>query len=653
MRINRIEITNFRQYQSLKLSFPKNGSHDLHIICADNGVGKTNILNAITWCLYDEEPHLGNVSTSLPRLNLDAKRKAASENKDKEEIIVTICAEDNDDKLQFERKQEWIISDNDVFDRKSEFTVVVATKGLDAIRKEGEEAIDYVEKYMPKKIKQYFYFDGEQLDSYFISDDSTKIKQTIHAISQVDVVTTVKGRLQTVIGQKNAEAGKKKPQIDSINKKISELTVTFNDVERQYEEIKKQINDSRRIIQENSEYLSGQENLPELESEYQELLKRKESLANKKQDFEKRLFAFIREMKVCLTFYPAAKETLNIIDEKRASNALPPDIDKKLLQKILVTHKCSICGHDLSEEETQSIRNMLEKIKVSSNTSNLLMLIRNELERIVRKAENDYCKIKENLINEQREIEKNAKDCEEKLQETDEQIRKFSNKHQIILWHNERKAHQDLLNTNLLKLGGFENQLKELKKQISLEEEKLTKEFAKEKQLEKLKLERDFLLKSAQIVESIETEMMGEVKEKMQERTKKYFLDLIWKKNVYTQIKLDEKYQLDLIHKDGYSCVGSCSAAERSLLALAFTLALHEVSGFSALLFIDTPVARVTSQNRENFANVLNEVSKNKQLIMTFTPDEYSENVRKVFEPIAATSVHLTMNSDNEITYLK
>lgn len=71
----------------------------------------------------------------------------------------------------------------------------------------------------------------------------------------------------------------------------------------------------------------------------------------------------------------------------------------------------------------------------------------------------------------------------------------------------------------------------------------------------------------------------------------------------YERIRLNDKYQLDLFHIDGYSCVGSCGAAERSLLALSFTLALQEVSGFNSLLFIDISVARVSDLNRINFAN--------------------------------------------------
>lgn len=647
MRINAIEITNFRQYKELKLNFPKHGSNDLHVICADNGVGKTNILNAITWCLYGDEPHLGNASISLPRLNLDARRTAVANGKEKETVSVKIFIEDESEKIQFERRQEFLVEKD--FELQDELMAIVTVNGMDAVKKEGEEAVEYVEKYMPSRIRQYFYFDGEQLDSYFISDDSSKIKETIHAISQVDVVTTVKERLQAIITQKNTEAGKKQPQIEAINKKILDLENELSNVDNQLREISNQILNSDFIIKANGEQLMGQENLPELEIKYQSLQKQQKSLFSKKQDLEKKIFAFVREMKVCLTFYPAAKETLDIIEEKQANNALPPDIDKELLQKILISHKCSICGHDLTEDETQTIRELLNKIQVSSLTSNLLMLIKNELVRIVQKAE-DYLKNKNLLLTEHNELEQSIQSCEQSLQEIDDQIRKFSDKEKVIQLHNERKAHQELRDLNLQRQGSLQIQKEQIESNIHAEEEKRTKEFAKEKQLKQLKAERDFLITSKSIVASIEDEMMTEVKDKMQERTKDFFLDLIWKEDIYTQVKLDEKYQLDLIHKDGYSCVGSCSAAERSLLALAFTLALHEVSGFNALLFIDTPVARVTSQNRSNFARVLERVSKNKQLIMTFTPDEYSENIKKVFEPIAATSARLKMNSENEIT---
>ena len=104
----------------------------------------------------------------------------------------------------------------------------------------------------------------------------------------------------------------------------------------------------------------------------------------------------------------------------------------------------------------------------------------------------------------------------------------------------------------------------------------------------------------------IENEMMSEVKDKMQVETMNIFEKLDWKTKTFSHIELDDSYNLELFDKYGYPMVGSCSAAERALLALSFTLALQKVSGYDSTLFIDTPVGRVDLSNRANFAEVLN-----------------------------------------------
>ncbi|HAM14727.1 MAG TPA: hypothetical protein DCP91_02455 [Eggerthellaceae bacterium] len=91
-------------------------------------------------------------------------------------------------------------------------------------------------------------------------------------------------------------------------------------------------------------------------------------------------------------------------------------------------------------------------------------------------------------------------------------------------------------------------------------------------------------------------------------------------------VELGKTYQLALYDKTGFSCAGACFAVERALLALSFTLAMHEVSGFESPLFVDTPIARALGENRANFAQILAQVSKGKQLILTFTPDELRDH---------------------------
>ena len=88
---------------------------------------------------------------------------------------------------------------------------------------------------------------------------------------------------------------------------------------------------------------------------------------------------------------------------------------------------------------------------------------------------------------------------------------------------------------------------------------------------------------------------------------------------------------------------GSLSATEQMALAYAFTLAIHSASGKNCPLVIDSPLGRVSDENRENMAKALKEVSKEKQIIMLFTPDEYSEAVSPIpapWRPAAAAGRH-------------
>lgn len=651
MRFTSIEIKNFRQYKSLELNFPKRTDHDLHIIIADNGIGKTNILNAITWCLYGEEPHLGNSSKSLPKVNLAALQEASDNGDLKIDVTVSIHAEDDGNQIIFIRKASFSVETE--FESKSELTVLHNDGSGDILESE-EKASEYVEKYMPKRIQEYFYFDGEQLDNYFMDDDNNKIRETIHNISQVDVVTRVKQRLSEVAASLKVNAGKKRPDIKALNQDIAKIDSQLKQVTDTISELDRQILLSQQIIRKNSEYLKGSEDIPGLEQRYNELVQQHSDLEAKVSSCYNQLYAFIRNAKIALSFYPYAQNTLTLISEKEKAHALPPDIDKKTLIQLLQNPdgRCTVCNQPLSIHARKYIEDLIGKIQVSSETSNILMRIRSELERVI-EAGDTYPKTKEQLLNNLKDVENALELCDKELAEKDAAIQKVSDTEQVIKWHTERQQHQELLEKNKNMRAVASYQLDELQKNREQIEKELDKALEKDKEFHHINSLLQLAKNSQQIVTSIESEMMAEVREQMESRTMDYFRKLIWKKDVYDHITLNEKYQLDLIHRNGYSCVGSCSAAERSLLALSFTLALHEVSGFSALLFIDTPVSRVSGENRSNFAKVLKEVSLEKQLIMAFTPDEYSESVSSVFQPISSSSVILKMNATNDITSIK
>ena len=92
----------------------------------------------------------------------------------------------------------------------------------------------------------------------------------------------------------------------------------------------------------------------------------------------------------------------------------------------------------------------------------------------------------------------------------------------------------------------------------------------------------------------------------------------------------------------------SASATEAMALAYAFTLSVHQVSGKNCPLVIDSPLGRVSDENRVRMAKALLNIAKEKQIIMLFTPDEFSKEVSDMYEK-EATIRTLRLSADESV----
>ncbi|MCS7242924.1 AAA family ATPase, partial [Candidatus Caldatribacterium sp.] len=73
MRLSKIVFKNYRQFCDTELVLEEPREYDIHLVIGKNGTGKTNLLNAINWCLYGEEPYLHLNSQRLPISNVAVK----------------------------------------------------------------------------------------------------------------------------------------------------------------------------------------------------------------------------------------------------------------------------------------------------------------------------------------------------------------------------------------------------------------------------------------------------------------------------------------------------------------------------------------------------------------------------------------------------
>ncbi len=96
-------------------------------------------------------------------------------------------------------------------------------------------------------------------------------------------------------------------------------------------------------------------------------------------------------------------------------------------------------------------------------------------------------------------------------------------------------------------------------------------------------------------------------------------------------MEIDDDYSVSICDPDGLVMTASLSATEQMALAYAFILAIHNASGRNCPLVIDSPIGRSSDKNRECIAEALLEISEEKQIIMLFTPDDYTLPVQEMY----------------------
>ncbi len=649
MRFNSINVSNFRQYRKMDISFPKIRETDLHVIVASNGIGKTNMLNAINWCLYGDEPHLGDEDDSLSICNYIALNEARDNGERTACVSVSITTETEQGTIIFTRKVE--VNCHTRFPQPDKFEAKIIDKTGNAEFFENESADEIVNRYLPRKIRQYFFFDGEQLYNYFGKGQATThVKDSIHEIAQINVVTNTKKHLQKIIEEYTKTVSSLNPRVDELRQKLQELREQEEEFKNNIDEINKSIEESEETIAELTQKISGTESVVEDDRKYNENITTIEELEEELKGFYSDLYKFVREYYVLLSLFEINKSTKDYIQSKYDKGSLPPDINIDFIKESLADHKCCLCKSPTTAEVEEYFKNLIKQYDFSTKVSHKLVEIKNDVSRSV-----DLCK----------NYEKEKNEIFEKIRKTNEKIESLTSENETLykrisvcssveeiqLWMKQREEHRRLKDINNKKLGSYEEKLNNLKADIEKYKTDISKATEDDEKCFEIKEYIDFATEALDIVSSIESEIITDVRSKMQSETMNMFEELIWKKNTYGRIELSEDYRLRIYHKiTGESCLGSCSAAERELLALAFTIALHKVSGHDCLLFIDTPVGRVSDINREKFARSLISVSEQKQLILAFTPSEYSEEIRKYFDNSILSSISKFVSPDEEKT---
>ncbi len=656
MRIESIEIKNFRQYRDEKFVFPKKSGHkDIHIIIGENGEGKTNLLNALTWCLYGEELHLGDKNTAIRNINsqyVDELRQKGEKHGDVS-VTVRMSLDEVNSTMDFMRTATYSIMPADAVETSNHITAVRTggSKGAEFVENKDDVQM-WISRYVPREINEYIFFDGELMDQYFRDAQRKNIESGIKDLTQASIIEKAIRNIEIYerqeISPKLAKFGD--AQVELAQRKLGEALQRHQNQQLKVDAISDNVGKLKEQLNDLNDKIKGHDGLKEKMRQLEDVDQQISSLTGQEKRIKEQLIEFVQEYYVYFALYPALKKFYDYIKKQEKAGNLPPKVDRKLVESIRDSKVCSICGSHLDTEHLQYVLSILQKLEVSSATSAELNKASVALRNIFDLMKG-YTRKKNDLLRETTRIKDALVKAEGQRAELEAFLRTIPNTEEISHAIDNRDTCVSQLTSESQRLGREKLYLEQYEREAKAAQEELDKAMKNNSAMDVYSKQMDFCNKSLRILKATKDEILTECRQDMQRETFEIFSRLIWKKDAFTRVNILEDYSFQLLDSYNEQTLGSCSAAERALLALSFTIALQKTSGHDSLLYIDTPLGRVGTNNRINFMQVLLDVASTKQVILSFTPTEYDDNVRAQLEQ--KYSSYCELKFENGITTIK
>jgi DNA sulfur modification protein DndD len=627
-------LKDFRQYRNVKITFARGPNENFTIIQGANGAGKTNIMNALTWCLFGEEYHMDSRYAGLPIVNAHA----LDDNKNSivEALVEIQFIDDNGKKIQISRSISYREKNGKLIEipgLHAQPKIMFQTDGDWGYASYGEDAQFRINSLIPKAVEEYFFFDGEKMDEYFRKKSGTDIKTAVFDISQLGLFETL---IEHLIKRKSEFVKQTKglsPEVQNIQEELDIHNRSLQTDREQLENFTKKKNDAEALEQDFSKKLqnSSSDHIIGLEQQRVLLTDALTKLEGEIQGLEDERLELLHKAMPVIFSYQALSKTKAIINSRQESNLIPPMYRTIFIRNLLKNGKC-ICYSDISDKDEYSssrrkhVESCLQQGELSEMSSEIIeanVRIQEMIERI-----NDF-------PDEIREVEKKIKSNEEQKQEKNDKINGISEEikqtdiEEIKNWEvQKRKCGEEKDHYNQ-EIGKQLYRMEQRQGRIKFCNIKLKQEVKRQAKYEGLHSLLSFCDESIKCAQDTKDLIMKEVKSQVEKKASEQFLALIWKKNTYQGLKIDDNYNISVPYIDGREALGTLSAGERQVCALSFMAALNSVSGFNIPIIIDTPLARISREPRKNIAENLPNYLSGAQVTLLVTEDEYTKEVQE------------------------
>ncbi|MBO1064437.1 MULTISPECIES: AAA family ATPase [Nostocales] len=636
MKLTSIKLCNFRSFygKTPEITLAGGDVRNTTMIYGSNGAGKTSILNAFTWVLYEK------FSAAFASTEQLVNKRAISESQPSQpvECWVEVGWEHEGNRYRATRGCRVYKNESDVIEAgKTQLKIQVA--GDDGKwyfpLQQAEEIITQI---LPASLHQYFFFDGERIEEIVRSDNKAEISEAIRTFLGVEVIELsikhlkdAKKSLETElkhIGDAETkqllnQQEKQELEIDNINKRQTEINQ-----ELEYQQtFKKEVSNKLRELSA----------VKELQERKQSLESQKDSLREELKKTRENLKKVISARGYTVLLSETTAKFREIFTDLKQKGELTAGISREFINDLLNTGRC-ICGADLREGTHTHfhVKNLMRK-SGSSTVEETAIRMSAQVDEIDKQAVAFWEEADREQVRIQ-QLRENLNQVELELATIQEQLRKDPNEEISSLQKrlDEIEAKIDDLNREQ---GANQQEVSHLKTAIDA----LIKQISKQKQNEEKQSLAQRRINATQDaidrLSEVKNRQENQFRLQLEQRVQEIFSDISFTPYVP---KISEKYELSLVENTtGFEAPVAASTGENQILSLSFIASIiDKVRDWSEKrkmmmvpdsstfpIVMDSPFGSLDANSRRHIARTIPKLAN--QLVVLVTKTQWRVEVEE------------------------
>ena len=633
MKLTSIKLCNFRSFYGTTPEMLLAGGdvHNTTIIHGNNGSGKTSLLNAFTWVLYEK------FSAAFASIEQLVNKRAIAETQKGQavECWVEIGWEHEGKRYRVKRACRGYKNEGDFDAGKTQLTMWVgADDGKWNIPIQQPD--DIINQILPATLHQYFFFDGERIEEIVRSDKKTEIAEATKIFLGVEVINrsirhlgdakkTLENDLKTIGDSETKQLLRQQEKIERERERIT----------KRQTEIKEELEYQQTFKKETSNRLRELSAAKELQERWQDLESQKVANQEEYKKTKEALKKVISARGYTVLLSETTSQFREIINNLKQRGELTSGISREFVNDLLNSQRC-ICGAELHEgnHSHTHVSTWLNKAG-SSTVEETAIRMSAQVDEIDKQAIGFWEEVdrEQTRIN---QLRQSISQIEGDLDNIQERLRKDANEEISSLQKrlDEIESKIDELNREQ---GANQQQIAQLKTEI----EGLNKQIAKQKLNEdKQTLAQRRINATQDAIERL-TEVRNRQEQQFRLQLEKRVQEIFMEISVTPYIpKISEKYELTLVENTtGIEAPVAASTGENQILSLSFIASIidkvREWSEKRKMMMIpdsstfpivmDSPFGSLDENSRRHIAKTIPQLAN--QLIVLVTKTQWRGEV--------------------------